>query len=128
MTAFTQGGLGKRRQLNGPSELIRDFQPVPSPSCVGEDSGSGMSWLPTSSAGLQVACPKCEVLGVKGGPWSAHHRVILSSSFRGMHDLLEAINNHASASGRRANASKIKVMAALIPGEQRQAVLLDGES
>ncbi len=41
--------------------------------------------------------------------------------------LLEAVNRYATAVGMRINASKTKVMSALIPGEQRQAVLLDGE-
>ncbi len=53
--------------------------------------------------------------------------VILSSSFSEMQGLLEAANRHAAAVGMRINASKAKVMSALIPGEQRQAVLLDGE-
>ncbi len=41
--------------------------------------------------------------------------------------LFEAVNRHAAANGLRSKASKAKVMPALIPGEQRQAVLLDGE-
>ncbi len=53
--------------------------------------------------------------------------VILSSSYREMQGLLEAVNRPAAAVGMRINASKTKVMSALIPGEQRQAVLLDGE-
>ncbi len=53
--------------------------------------------------------------------------VILSSSYSEMQGLLEAVNRHAFAVGMRINASKTKVMPALIPGEQRQAVLLDGE-
>ncbi len=53
--------------------------------------------------------------------------VILSSSYSEMQGLLEAVNRHAAAVGIRINASKTKVMSALIPGEQRQAVLLDGE-
>ncbi len=44
-----------------------------------------------------------------------------------MKGLLEAINRHTAAVGMRINASKTKVLSALIPGEQRQAVLLDGE-
>ncbi len=44
-----------------------------------------------------------------------------------MQGLLEAVNRHAAAVGMRVNASKTTVMSALIPGEQRQAVLLDGE-
>ncbi len=38
---------------------------------------------------------------------------------------LAAVNHHAV--GMRINASKTKAMSALIPGEQRQAVLLNGE-
>ncbi len=44
-----------------------------------------------------------------------------------MQGLLEAVNRHAAAVGIRIKVSKTKVMSALIPGEQRQAVLLDGE-
>ncbi len=51
--------------------------------------------------------------------------VIPSSSYREMHGLLEAINRHAAAICMRINASETKVMPAVIPGEQRQAVLLD---
>ncbi len=40
---------------------------------------------------------------------------------------LEAVNRHAAAVGIRINASKTKVTSARIPGEQRQAVLLDDE-
>ncbi len=53
--------------------------------------------------------------------------VILSSSYSEMQGLLEAVNRHAAAVGIRINASKTKVISALISGEQRQAVLLDGE-
>ncbi len=53
--------------------------------------------------------------------------VILSSSYSEMQGLLEAVNRHAAAVTMRLNASKTKVMSALIPGEQRQAVLLDDE-
>ncbi len=53
--------------------------------------------------------------------------VILSSSYSEMQGLLESVNHHAAAVGMRINASMTKVMSALIPGEQRQAVLLDGE-
>ncbi len=53
--------------------------------------------------------------------------VILSSSYSEMQGLLEAVNRHAVAVGMRINASKTKVMSALIPGEQRQAVRLDDE-
>ncbi len=53
--------------------------------------------------------------------------VILSCSYSEMQGLLEAANRHAAAVGMRINASKTKVMSALIPGEQRQAILLDGE-
>ncbi len=44
-----------------------------------------------------------------------------------MQGLLEAVYSHPAAVGMRINASKTKVLSALIPGEQRQAVLLDGE-
>ncbi len=53
--------------------------------------------------------------------------VILSSSYSEMQGLFEAVNRHAAAVGMRINASKAKVMSALIPDEQCQAVLLDGE-
>ncbi len=39
--------------------------------------------------------------------------------------LIKAVNHHATAVGMHINASKTKVMLALIPGEQRHAVLLD---
>ncbi len=52
---------------------------------------------------------------------------ILGSSNSAMQGLLEAVNRHAAAVGMRINASKTKVMSALIPGEQRQAINLDGE-
>ncbi len=53
--------------------------------------------------------------------------VLLSSSYSEMQGLLEAVNRHAAAVDMRMKASKTKVMSALIPGEQRQAVLPDGE-
>ncbi len=53
--------------------------------------------------------------------------VILTSSYSDMQGLLEAVNRHAAEVGMRINASKTKAMSALIPGEHRQAVLLDGE-
>ncbi len=53
--------------------------------------------------------------------------MILSSIYREMQGLLEAVNRHADAAGMRINTSKAKVMSALIPGDQRQAVPLDGE-
>ncbi len=46
--------------------------------------------------------------------------VLLSNSYREMQGLLEAV-------GMRINTSKTKVMPALIPGEQCQAIPLDGE-
>ncbi len=52
---------------------------------------------------------------------------IFSSSYSEMQGLLEAVNRHAAAVGMTFNASKTNVMSPLIPGEQRQAVLLDGE-
>ncbi len=53
--------------------------------------------------------------------------VILSSSYSEMQGLFEAVNCHATAIGMSTTASKTKVTSALILGEQRQAVLLDGE-
>ncbi len=44
-----------------------------------------------------------------------------------MQSLLEALNLQAAAVDTSINASKVKVMSALIPGEQHQAALLDGE-
>ncbi len=44
-----------------------------------------------------------------------------------MQGLLEAVNRNAAAVCMRIDASNTKVMSALIPGELRQAVLLDGE-
>ncbi len=41
--------------------------------------------------------------------------------------MFEAVNRHAVAVGMRINASQTKVMSALILGEQRQGVLLDGK-
>ncbi len=54
--------------------------------------------------------------------------MILSSSYRDMQGLLEAVNRPAAAVGMCIKASKAKVMLVLIPGEQHQAVLLNGES
>ncbi len=54
--------------------------------------------------------------------------VILSSNYREMQDLLEAVNRHAASVGiTRNNASKIKVISVLITCEQRLAAVLDGE-
>ncbi len=57
----------------------------------------------------------------------AHDSVIINSSYSETQGLLEAANRHATAVGTRINASKTKVMSTLIPGEQRQPALLDGE-
>ncbi len=51
---------------------------------------------------------------------SANDIVILSSSYIEMQGLLESVNHHAAAVGMRINASRTKMMSALIPGEQRQ--------
>ncbi len=53
--------------------------------------------------------------------------VILSCNYRGMQGLFEAVNRHAATVNMRITASKTKVMSALILGEQRQAILRDGE-
>ncbi len=55
----------------------------------------------------------------------ADDMVVFSSSYNEMQGLLEAVNRHISGIGMRINASKTKVMSALIPGEQRQAVRLE---
>ncbi len=52
--------------------------------------------------------------------------VNLSSSYRNARPA-EAVNSHATAVSMRTNGSKTKVMSTLIPGEQRKAVLLNGE-
>ncbi len=57
----------------------------------------------------------------------ANDIVILSSSYSEMQGLFEAVNCHAAKIGISMKASKTKVMSSLIPGEQRQPVLLDGE-
>ncbi len=57
----------------------------------------------------------------------AEDTVIISSSYSKMQGLLEAVNCHAATVGMCINALKTKVMSAHIHGEQRQAVLLDGE-
>ncbi len=44
-----------------------------------------------------------------------------------MQSLLEAFGHHAATVGMRIYASKTKVMLALTPGDQRQAILLDCE-
>ncbi len=53
--------------------------------------------------------------------------VFMSSSYREMQGLLEAVKRHAAIVGMRINAPKTKVMSALIPGEQHQDILLDGK-
>ncbi len=53
--------------------------------------------------------------------------VIVSNSYGELLGLLEAVNRHATAVRMCINASKIKIMLALIPGDQRQAILFDGE-
>ncbi len=44
-----------------------------------------------------------------------------------MQDLLEAASNSDAAVGMRISASRTKVRSAIIPGEQRQAFLSNGE-
>ncbi len=53
--------------------------------------------------------------------------VLFSNNYREMQGLLETVNHHTTAVGMRIYASKTKVMSALIPCDQRQAVLLEGE-
>ncbi len=54
--------------------------------------------------------------------------LIPSSSYREMQNLLETVNHHVAAERMRIHTSRTKVMSALISGEKRSAVLLDGES
>ncbi len=54
--------------------------------------------------------------------------VILCGSYREMQGLPEAAKHPAGAVGIRSAALKTNVMSAFIPDEQRQVVLLDGES
>ncbi len=53
--------------------------------------------------------------------------VILSTSYRKMHSLLETVNRRATAMHMCIKASKSKAMSAFIPGEPHLAVLLTGE-
>ncbi len=50
-----------------------------------------------------------------------------SSSYSEMQGLLETVIRHAVAVGMRIDGSKTNVMSTLIPDEQHQVVLLDGE-
>ncbi len=53
--------------------------------------------------------------------------VMLSRNYSELQGQFEAVNRHATALDMRINASKTKVMSALIPGEQRQSDLIVGE-
>ncbi len=53
--------------------------------------------------------------------------IVILRSGDEMQGLLEAVNRNITAVDMRINASKTNVASALIPGEQRQAVLHDGE-
>ncbi len=71
-------------------------------------------WLPTQS---------CLYLGVQVGTNFhapdldyANDIVLLSNSYMEMQGLHEAVSRHAAAAGMCINASKTKVMSALIPG------------
>ncbi len=63
------------------------------------------------------------ILGVSNLAY-ADDIVILSSSYSEMQGLLDAFNRHAAAVGMRINASKTKVMSALIPGERAKLSFL----
>ncbi len=77
-------------------------------------------WNPPVTAGVQVGA-NVHVSHLA----YADDITILSSSYSEMQGLLEAVNHHTVTVGKRINASEIKVMPAVIPGEQRQAILLD---
>ncbi len=51
--------------------------------------------------------------------------MLLGKSYRVSQCLFKAVNHHAAAVVMCINLSKTKVMSALMPGEQRQAVLPD---
>ncbi len=57
----------------------------------------------------------------------ADHIMLLSNSYTETLCLFEALHHHTAAVRMRIKASKTKVMSAIIPGEQRRAVLLDNE-
>ncbi len=48
----------------------------------------------------------------------------MSSSYRLMQNLLEAVKHHDAAVGMRINASEAKAKSVSISGEQRQAILI----
>ncbi len=54
--------------------------------------------------------------------------VHLNNNYREMQGLFEAVNYQTTAVGMRINVSKAKVASALLPCEQCQNVLLDGEA
>ncbi len=53
--------------------------------------------------------------------------VLPSNNYRGKQDLPKAVNHHTVAFVMQIDASKTRVISALIPGEQRQAVMLYAE-
>ncbi len=54
--------------------------------------------------------------------------MLQSNIFRGMQERLKIINHHANALDMHIKAPQTKLLPALIPGGQHQAVLLEGES
>ncbi len=57
---------------------------------------------------------------------NANDIVLQGESYRKKRGLLGAVHHHVAVVGMTNNASKTKI-SALIPSEQRQAILLDGE-
>ncbi len=53
--------------------------------------------------------------------------MLLSNNYREIQGLFEAANRHVAAVSIHNNATKTKVMSALIPGEQPQVILVDDE-
>ncbi len=51
--------------------------------------------------------------------------VLPSSNYKEMQGLIEATNRHAVTVNMQVNAPKTKLMSALIPDKERQAVVLD---
>ncbi len=53
--------------------------------------------------------------------------VLPSNNYRGMQDPPKTVNHHTVAFAMHIDELKTRVMSALIPGEQRQAILFDDE-
>ncbi len=83
-------------------------------------SGVRQGWAPSPTACLVKPCKATQ-------GFMRPYVVLLSNSFREMHDLRETVNHHAAAVGMLIKASKTKVVSALMSDEICQVVLLDGD-